>query len=118
MKTRPDQNRALVLEAFDTLFNKRDYEAPTRLWSDTYIHRELESDFAIANDEGAAHRLPTQRLVDSLWIIFRRIEKDLACHAAIDIHFIQPTRRPAPNAPSSPLQAAQLEHPLVNACNV
>ena len=37
MKTRPDQERALVLEAFDTLFNKRDYEAATRLWSDTYI---------------------------------------------------------------------------------
>jgi hypothetical protein len=27
MKTTPDQNKALVLEAFDTLFNKRDYEA-------------------------------------------------------------------------------------------
>jgi hypothetical protein len=26
-----------VLEAFDTLFNKRDYEAAARLWSDTYI---------------------------------------------------------------------------------
>jgi hypothetical protein len=26
MKTHPDQNKALMLEAFDTLFNKRDYE--------------------------------------------------------------------------------------------
>jgi predicted SnoaL-like aldol condensation-catalyzing enzyme len=26
-----------VLEAFDTLFNKRDYEAAARFWSDTYI---------------------------------------------------------------------------------
>jgi hypothetical protein len=26
-KTSPQQNKALVLEAFDTLFNKRDYEA-------------------------------------------------------------------------------------------
>ena len=36
-KTTPEQNRALVLEAFDTLFNKRDYEAATRFWSDSYI---------------------------------------------------------------------------------
>ena len=26
-KTAPEQNKALVLEAFDTLFNKRDYAA-------------------------------------------------------------------------------------------
>ena len=26
-KTTPEQNKALVLEAFDTLFNKRDYAA-------------------------------------------------------------------------------------------
>lgn len=37
IKTTPEQNKALVLEAFDTLFNKRDYEAAARFWSDTYI---------------------------------------------------------------------------------
>ena len=37
MKTTPSQNKALVLGAFDTLFNKRDYEAATHFWSDTYI---------------------------------------------------------------------------------
>jgi predicted SnoaL-like aldol condensation-catalyzing enzyme len=37
LKTTPEQNKALVLEAFDTLFNKRDYEAAKRFWSDTYI---------------------------------------------------------------------------------
>lgn len=37
MKTTPAQNKALVLEAFDTLFNKRDYEAASRFWSDKYI---------------------------------------------------------------------------------
>src|SRR5690349_4123826 len=37
MKTTPDDNKALVLEAFDALFNKRDYEAAARFWSDTYI---------------------------------------------------------------------------------
>lgn len=36
-KTTPEQNKSLVLEAFNTLFNKRDYEAAARFWSDTYI---------------------------------------------------------------------------------
>jgi predicted SnoaL-like aldol condensation-catalyzing enzyme len=36
-KTTPEQNKALVLEAFDTLFNKRDYVAAERFWSDRYI---------------------------------------------------------------------------------
>ena len=30
-------NKALVLEAFDTLFNKRDYAAAERYWSHDYI---------------------------------------------------------------------------------
>jgi predicted SnoaL-like aldol condensation-catalyzing enzyme len=30
-------NKALVLEAFDTLFNKRDYAAAERYWSPNYI---------------------------------------------------------------------------------
>ena len=36
-KTKSEQNKALVLEAFDTLFNKRDYAAAERFWSDRYI---------------------------------------------------------------------------------
>jgi predicted SnoaL-like aldol condensation-catalyzing enzyme len=36
-KTTPEQNKAIVLEAFDTLFNKRDYPAAERFWSDRYI---------------------------------------------------------------------------------
>ena len=36
-KTTPEQNKALVLEAFDTLFNRRDYAAAERFWSDRYI---------------------------------------------------------------------------------
>ncbi len=31
------KNKALVLEAFDTLFNKRDYAAAERFWSPNYI---------------------------------------------------------------------------------
>jgi len=33
----PEQNKALVLEAFDTLFNKRDYAAAEKFWSPQYI---------------------------------------------------------------------------------
>ncbi len=36
-KTTPEQNKGLVLEAFDTLFNKRDYAAAERYWSPNYI---------------------------------------------------------------------------------
>ena len=36
-KTTSEQNKALVLEAFDTLFNRRDYSAAERFWSDRYI---------------------------------------------------------------------------------
>jgi predicted SnoaL-like aldol condensation-catalyzing enzyme len=36
-KTTPEQNKAIVLKAFDTLFNKRDYEEAERFWSPKYI---------------------------------------------------------------------------------
>jgi predicted SnoaL-like aldol condensation-catalyzing enzyme len=36
-KTTPEQNKAIVLEAFDTLFNKRDYAAAERFWSPKYV---------------------------------------------------------------------------------
>ena len=36
-KTTAEQNRTLVMEAFDTLFNKRDYAAAERFWSPDYI---------------------------------------------------------------------------------
>jgi predicted SnoaL-like aldol condensation-catalyzing enzyme len=36
-KTAEASNKALVLKAFDTLFNKRDYEAAKRYWSPNYI---------------------------------------------------------------------------------
>jgi predicted SnoaL-like aldol condensation-catalyzing enzyme len=35
--TSPAQNKALVLEAFAMLFNRRDYAAAERFWSDRYI---------------------------------------------------------------------------------
>jgi predicted SnoaL-like aldol condensation-catalyzing enzyme len=37
MTTMEEKNKALVLEAFNTLFNKRDYEAAARYWSPNYV---------------------------------------------------------------------------------
>ena len=37
MKTTAEQKKSLVLEAFDTLFNKRDYAAAEKFWSPHYI---------------------------------------------------------------------------------
>ena len=36
-KTTPDQNTTIVLEAFDTLFSKRDYATAERFWPPNYI---------------------------------------------------------------------------------
>ena len=36
-QTIEEKNKALVLQAFDTLFNKRDYAAAERYWSSNYI---------------------------------------------------------------------------------
>jgi predicted SnoaL-like aldol condensation-catalyzing enzyme len=36
-QTTQEKNKALVLEAFDTLFNKRDYAAAEKYWSPNYI---------------------------------------------------------------------------------
>jgi predicted SnoaL-like aldol condensation-catalyzing enzyme len=36
-RTKQEKNKALVLEAFDTLFNKRDYVAAEHYWSPDYI---------------------------------------------------------------------------------
>ena len=45
-KSAEEANKALVLEAFDTLFNKRDYKAAEHYWS------------------AQSHRHGTARLVD------------------------------------------------------
>jgi predicted SnoaL-like aldol condensation-catalyzing enzyme len=36
-QTIQERNKALVLDAFDTLFNKRDYAAAEKYWSPNYI---------------------------------------------------------------------------------
>ncbi len=49
-QSKVEQNKALVLEAFDTLFNKKDYVAAEKFWSNNYIQH-------------SAHIPPTSRRV-------------------------------------------------------
>ena len=39
----PEQNKAIVLEAFETLFNKRDYPAAERFWSPNYTQHSART---------------------------------------------------------------------------
>jgi hypothetical protein len=39
-KPTPEQNKALVLKAFDTLFNKHDIATAERFWSPDYIQAQ------------------------------------------------------------------------------
>jgi predicted SnoaL-like aldol condensation-catalyzing enzyme len=41
--TLEEMNKALVLEAFDTIFNKRDYKAAERFWSPNYIQHSAHT---------------------------------------------------------------------------
>ena len=36
-QTKAEKNKAVALEAFDTLFNRRDYAAAERFWSPSYV---------------------------------------------------------------------------------
>jgi hypothetical protein len=41
--SKEEKNKALALEAFDTLFNKRDYSAAERYWSADYIQHSAHT---------------------------------------------------------------------------
>ena len=68
-KTTPEQNKVLVLEAFDTLFNKRDYAAAERFWSTHYIQHSAhigpgrEGLFDLIRSAPAALRYENQLIV-------------------------------------------------------
>jgi predicted SnoaL-like aldol condensation-catalyzing enzyme len=91
LKTTPEQNKAIVLEAFDTLFNKRDYEAAERFWSSKYIQHSAhiapgrEGLFALVRSTRyAALRKPThcrrRRLRHRAWPFLRnRKTRSLDC---------------------------------------
>ena len=42
--SKAEKNKAIVLEAFDTLFNKRDYTAAERFWSPNYVQHSAHID--------------------------------------------------------------------------
>jgi NADPH:quinone reductase-like Zn-dependent oxidoreductase/predicted SnoaL-like aldol condensation-catalyzing enzyme len=68
-KTTSEQNKVLVLEAFDTLFNKRDYAAAERFWSTCYIQHSAhigpgrEGLFDLVRSAPAALRYENQLIV-------------------------------------------------------
>jgi hypothetical protein len=68
-KTAPKQNKALVLEAFDTLFNKRDYEAAAHFWTGTTSSTApISSLAATACSTSSAARLPRYAMnTNSFW---------------------------------------------------
>jgi predicted SnoaL-like aldol condensation-catalyzing enzyme len=59
-KTTPEQNKALVLKAFDTLFNQRDYEAAGRLWSADYLQHSAHIPPGRDGLFGLARALPAE----------------------------------------------------------
>jgi predicted SnoaL-like aldol condensation-catalyzing enzyme len=62
--TTTEQNKRLVLEAFDTLFNQRDYAAAEKFWSPNYIQHSAhieprrEGLFNLINNLPATSRSP------------------------------------------------------------
>jgi predicted SnoaL-like aldol condensation-catalyzing enzyme len=58
-QTIQEKNKALVLDAFDTLFNKRDYAAAEKFWSPDYIqhsaHIEPGREGALGCDSRRSH---------------------------------------------------------------
>ena len=55
----PERNKAIVLEAFDTLFNKRDYAAAERFWSPNYIQHSAHIPAGRDGLFGLIKRLPS-----------------------------------------------------------
>jgi predicted SnoaL-like aldol condensation-catalyzing enzyme len=91
-RTTPEQNKAFVLEAFDMLFNKRNYVTAEKFWSPSYIQHSAhipsgrgglfalirtlpdtlryenqlilaEGDFVIAHGRFSGHGLPAAWIV-------------------------------------------------------
>ncbi len=67
--TTPDENKAFVLAAFDTLFNKRDYDAAARFWSENYIQH-------------SAHIMPER---DGLFDLIRSLPASLRYENALTV---------------------------------
>ena len=59
-QTTQEKNKALVLDAFDALFNRRDYAASERYWSPGYIQHSARTSHlaarASSTSSGASRR--------------------------------------------------------------
>ena len=53
-----EKNKAFVLEAFETLFNKRDYAAAERFWSPNYIQHSAHTRGALRLGQGGSGKFP------------------------------------------------------------
>jgi predicted SnoaL-like aldol condensation-catalyzing enzyme len=71
-KTIEETNKALVLEAFDTLFNKRDYKAAERYWSPNYIQHGRPRNWIAAD---------VVRIADGMLAEHRDVQQDEATNA-------------------------------------
>ena len=96
-RTKESHNKALVLEAFDTLFNKRDYVAAERYWSPDYIQHSAhiepgvivaEGDFVIVHGRFSGHGRPKNwiaadilRIVDGVLVEHWDVLQDEASQA-------------------------------------
>jgi predicted ester cyclase len=61
MTATENRNKAIALEAFDTLFNKRDYTAAERLWSPGYIQHSARIKPGRRGILERAHAMPEMR---------------------------------------------------------
>lgn len=64
--TLAEQNKRLVLSAFDTLFNRRDYDAASTMWSEDYIQHSTHIAPSRAGLFDRARSLPALRYENAL----------------------------------------------------
>lgn len=70
MNSKLEKNKAIALEAFDTLFNRRDYQPAERFWSPSYIQHSAHIPAGRDGLFNLIRSLPaTLRYERSLWLM-------------------------------------------------
>ena len=85
-KTTPAENKALVIEAFDRLFNKRDYAGAEHFWSNRYIQH--------------SKHIPAGR--DGLFNLIRTLPDSLSEDGKLAEHWDGASTSPPGGAPPGP----------------
>ena len=65
MTTAATSNKALVLEAFDLVFNTRDYDAAEEFWSESYIQHSAAARNLLSLVRHSASALEAERRSES-----------------------------------------------------